>query len=165
LVWYKKQVGFDGVRLDAVKHFPDFAAEDFLYNLQSSAGWASGGATMFAVGEFVGGSNQLDQWTANVQNRAGTFDFSLRNGLYNIISGGGNFDIGTLPGYQQGTRVVQINGQYVHRTVPFVNNHDTSGPNSAAAAPTPAGTPTRSWLRTSTPSTHGCRRPTPRRWP
>jgi alpha-amylase len=128
LVWYKKQVGFDGVRLDAVKHFPDFAAEDFLYNLQSSAGWASGGATMFAVGEFVGGSNQLDQWTANVQNRAGTFDFSLRNGLYNIISGGGNFDIGTLPGYQQGTRVVQINGQYVYRTVPFVNNHDTFRP-------------------------------------
>ncbi|QIX61055.1 T9SS type A sorting domain-containing protein [Hymenobacter sp. BT18] len=128
LIWYKKQVGFDGVRLDAVKHFPAFAMEDFLYNLQSNAGWANGGATMFAVGEWVGGSSQLDQWCTNVQDRAGTFDFSLRNGLYNIVSGGGNFDIGSLPGYQQGRRVVLINGTYVHRTVPFVNNHDTFRP-------------------------------------
>ncbi len=128
LIWYKKQVGFDGVRLDAVKHFPDFASEDFLYNLQSSAGWASGGATMYAVGEWVGSGTQMDGWVANVNNRSGTFDFSLRNGLYQIVNQGGSFDIGTLPGYQQGTRVVNINGTYVHRTVPFVNNHDTMRP-------------------------------------
>ena len=132
LVWYKKQEGFDGVRMDAVKHFPDFASEDFLYNLQSNAGWASGGATMYAVGEWVGSSGQMDGWVANVQNRAGTFDFSLRNGLYSIVSGGGNFDIGSLPGYQQGARVVNINGTYVHRTVPFVNNHDTFRPQLSA---------------------------------
>lgn len=128
LIWYKKQLGFDGVRLDAVKHFPDFASEDFLYNLQSNAGWASGGATMYAVGEWVGSSGQMDGWVANVQNRAGTFDFSLRNAIYSIVSGGGNYDIGTLPAAQQGTRVVNIGGQYVHRTVPFVNNHDTFRP-------------------------------------
>ncbi|MCR5888611.1 T9SS type A sorting domain-containing protein [Hymenobacter sp. J193] len=133
LIWYKKQVGFDGVRLDAVKHFPDFAMEDFLYNLQSNAGWANGGATMYAVGEWVGSSGQMDGWVSNVQNRAGTFDFSLRNGIYSIVSGGGNFDIGSLPGYQQGTRVVLINGQYVHRTVPFVNNHDTYRPTTDAS--------------------------------
>ena len=128
LVWYKKQVGFDGVRLDAVKHFPDFASEDFLYNLQSNAGWASGGATMYAVGEWVGSAAQMDGWVANVNNRSGTFDFSLRNGLYQIVSQGGNFDIGSLPTYQQNTRVVNIGGTYVHRTVPFVNNHDTMRP-------------------------------------
>ncbi|WBO83473.1 alpha-amylase family glycosyl hydrolase [Hymenobacter yonginensis] len=132
LVWYKKQEGFDGVRLDAVKHFPEFAMEDFLYNMQSNAGWANGGATMYAVGEWVGGSGQMDSWVAAVQNRAGTFDFSLRNALYSIVSGGGNFDIGSLPTYQQGTRVVQINGQFVHRTVPFVNNHDTFRPQVSA---------------------------------
>jgi alpha-amylase len=132
LIWYKKQLGFDGVRLDAVKHFPDFASEDFLYNLQSNAGWANGGATMFAVGEWVGSSSQMDGWVSNVQNRAGTFDFSLRNGIYSIISGGGNFDIGTLPTYQQGTRVVNIGGTYVHRTVPFVNNHDSFRPTTDA---------------------------------
>ncbi|WP_035567829.1 T9SS type A sorting domain-containing protein [Hymenobacter sp. IS2118] len=128
LVWYKKQVGFDGVRVDAVKHFPAFAMEDFLYNLQSNAGWANGGATMYAVGEWVGGAGQLDQWCTDVQNRAGTFDFGFREGLYGIVSGGGNFNIGTLPGYQQGTRTVLTNGTYVHRTVPFVNNHDTFRP-------------------------------------
>ncbi|MET4108641.1 alpha-amylase family glycosyl hydrolase [Hymenobacter sp. UYP22] len=132
LVWYKKQEGFDGVRLDAVKHFPDFAMEDFLYNMQSNAGWASGGATMYAVGEWVGSSGQMDNWVGNVQNRAGTFDFSLRNGLYSIVSGGGNFDLGSLPSYQQGARVVNINGTYVHRTVPFVNNHDTFRPQTDA---------------------------------
>ncbi|MFD2787799.1 T9SS type A sorting domain-containing protein [Hymenobacter rubripertinctus] len=128
LVWYKKQEGFDGVRMDAVKHFPDFASEDFLYNLQTNAGWANGGATMYAVGEWVGSSGQMDGWVANVQNRAGTFDFSLRNALYSIVSGGGNYDLGSLPGSQQNTRVVNINGTFVHRTVPFVNNHDTFRP-------------------------------------
>ncbi|WP_310392675.1 alpha-amylase family glycosyl hydrolase [Hymenobacter sp.] len=128
LIWYKKQVGFDGVRLDAVKHFPSFAMEDFLYNLQSSAGWANGGPTMYAVGEWVGGAGQLDQWCTEVQDRAGTFDFGLRDGIYSMVSGGGNFNLGNLPGYQQGRRVVNIGGTYVHRTVPFVNNHDTFRP-------------------------------------
>ncbi len=128
LIWYKKQVGFDGVRIDAVKHFPDWAMEDFLYNLQQNAGWASGGGRMFAVGEYVGGKSQLDGWANNVQNRAGTFDFSLRDGLYSMVSAGGSFNIGTLPGYQQNNRVFLIDGQYVHRTVPFVNNHDTFRP-------------------------------------
>ncbi|OGX82978.1 alpha-amylase family glycosyl hydrolase [Hymenobacter glacialis] len=128
LIWYKKQVGFDGVRLDAVKHFPSFAMEDFLYNMQSSAGWANGGPTMYAVGEWVGGAAQLDQWCTEVQDRAGTFDFGMRDGIYSMVSGGGNFNIGNLPGYQQGRRVVLTNGTYVHRTVPFVNNHDTFRP-------------------------------------
>ena len=128
MVWYKKQMGFDGVRLDAVKHFPAFAMEDFLYNLQSNAGWANGGATMYAVGEFVGGATQLDQWCTDVQDRAGTFDFSLRDGIYKLVSGGGTFDLGSLPGFQQGRRVVLLDGKYVHRTVPFVNNHDTFRP-------------------------------------
>jgi ATP-dependent Zn protease len=47
LIWYKKQVGWDGVRLDAVKHFPSYAAEDFLWILQYNALFASGGADMF----------------------------------------------------------------------------------------------------------------------
>lgn len=34
MIWYKKQVGWDGVRLDAVKHFPAYIAEDYLWNIQ-----------------------------------------------------------------------------------------------------------------------------------
>lgn len=128
LIWYKKQLGFDGVRLDAVKHFPDWATEDFLYNLQVNAGWASGGNTMLAVGEYVGGTTELDNWCNAVQNRAGTFDFSLRDGIYQMVSQGGAFNIGNIPGYQQGNRVQNYSGTYVHRTCPFVNNHDTFRP-------------------------------------
>jgi alpha-amylase len=128
LVWYKKQIGFDGVRIDAVKHFPHWAMEDFLWNMQNNAGWANGSERMFAVGEWVGGKNDLDAWCNNVQNRAGTFDFSLRQGLLNMVNGGGFFDIGSLPSLQQNNRVFLQGGQWVHRTVPFVNNHDTFRP-------------------------------------
>ncbi len=119
LIWYKKQMGWDGVRLDAVKHFPSYSAEDFLWNLQYGSLWASGGTDMFAVGEWVGGSSELDSWCAAVQNRAGTFDFGLRGGIYGVVSGSGFFDLGTIPNYQQQNR---------YRTVPFVNNHDTFRP-------------------------------------
>ncbi len=119
LIWYKKQMGWDGVRIDAVKHFPSYVAEDFLWNLQNNALWASGGNEMFAVGEWVGGATELDAWAAAVQDRAGTFDFALRNAFTGIISGMGNFNLGTVPNYQQQNR---------YRTMPFVNNHDTYRP-------------------------------------
>lgn len=119
LMWYKKQVGWEGVRIDAIKHFPYYVVEDFLWNLQHGNGWANGTDDMFAVGEWVGGASELDQWCADVQNRAGTFDFSLRNALTGIIQGNGGFDLGSVPNYQQSNR---------QRTVPFVNNHDTFRP-------------------------------------
>lgn len=134
LLWYKKQTGFDGVRIDAVKHFETAASEDFLYNLQNTAGWANGTDTMLAVGEWVGGTSELDAWTSGVQNRSGTFDFNLRafgtsNALYGMIYGNGGFDVGNLPGTQQNLRYVDIGGtSRIHRTVPFVNNHDTYRP-------------------------------------
>ena len=119
LMWYKKQVGWEGVRIDAIKHFPSYVVEDFLWNLQHGNGWANGTDDMFAVGEWVGGASALDQWCNDVQNRAGTFDFSLRNALTGIIQGNGGFDLGSVPNYQQSNR---------QRTVPFVNNHDTFRP-------------------------------------
>lgn len=119
LIWLKKQTGVDGFRIDAVKHFPHWAMEDFLYNLQVNAGWASGGSQMFAVGEWVGSKGELDSWANNVQNRAGTFDFSLRQALKDMVSAGGSYDLGSIPGAQQNNRT---------RTVPFVNNHDTFRP-------------------------------------
>lgn len=119
VIWNKKQIGWDGVRLDAVKHFSSVVTEDFLWNMQFGSMWANGGNEMFAVGEWVGGANELDAWANNVQNRAGTFDFALRNALTGIINGNGNFDMGSVPSFQQQNR---------QRTVPFVNNHDTFRP-------------------------------------
>lgn len=137
LIWYKKQLGFDGVRIDAVKHFDFETAEDFMYNLQFNAGFASGGDAMFAVGEYVGGMGDLDNWYNAVQRRAGVFDFSLREyhpsrGLYGMIYGLGNYNISQLPSAQQtGVNRVEFYPSiqtYVHRTVPFINNHDTFRP-------------------------------------
>lgn len=109
-VWFAKQTGADGFRFDAVKHFPAYVVEDLLYNAMGNR------IEYFAVGEFVGSQQQLDRWTHETQNRAGTFDFALRDALANIVEAGGFFDMGSLPNYQQKNRV---------KTVPFVNNHDT----------------------------------------
>jgi alpha-amylase len=122
-IWLKKQTGIDGYRFDAVKHFPADVTEDVLWNAMFNADWANGGENMFSVGEWVGGKNELDAWTDAVQGRAGTFDFGLRGfagqGLESMVNSNGSFNMGNLPGLQQERR---------HRTVPFVNNHDTFRP-------------------------------------
>ncbi|HXC07008.1 MAG TPA: alpha-amylase family glycosyl hydrolase [Bacteroidia bacterium] len=127
-VWYKKQMGFDGGRWDAVKNYPYWAVEDFLYNLQHNAGWATGGDAMFNVGEWVGSASDEDTYETNVNNREGTFDFALRDGIYQMVSGGGSFDIGTIPGFQQNNRFITIGSQLIYRTCPFVNSHDSFRP-------------------------------------
>jgi alpha-amylase len=124
-IWMKKQTGVDGYRIDASKHLPYWASKDFIYNLAYNAGWASGGAEMIAIGEYVGGKAELDAWVDNVNysngytDVVGTFDFSFRGAVYNMVYGQGNFDISTIPAAQQDRR---------SRTVPFVNNHDTFRP-------------------------------------
>jgi len=126
LIWFKKQTGADGFRLDAAKNYPYWAAQDFLWNVKYNASWANGGANMFAVGEIVGSTSDEDTWINNVktsnggtEDLAGTFDFGFRSELKNMISAGGSYDLGSLPGKQQSNR---------YRTVPFVNNHDTYRP-------------------------------------
>lgn len=125
MTWMKKQTGIDGYRLDAVKHFPAAVAEDMMWNMRYSAGFASGSDTMFAVGEWVGGKTELDAWAGAVQNRAGTFDFGFRGfqtgqtGLVSMVYGQGGYDLSNLPSLQQNNRA---------QTAPFVNNHDTFRP-------------------------------------
>lgn len=108
--WLRRQTGTDGFRFDAVKHFPAYVVEDLLFNAMGE------GNEYFAVGEFVGGREQLDSWANETRNRSGAFDFGLRDALANIIDASGFFDMGSLPNYQQQNRL---------KTVPFVNNHDT----------------------------------------
>jgi alpha-amylase len=110
LVWLTKQMGADGFRFDAVKHYEAYVVEDLLYNAMGDR------IDYFAVGEYVGSQQQLDAWADHVQNRSGTFDFPLREALANIVNASGFFDMGGLPNAQQKNRL---------KTVPFVNNHDT----------------------------------------
>jgi hypothetical protein len=82
-----------------------------------------GGDQLYAdsvcAGEYVVGkaeSASIDQWAAATQNRCGTFDFSSRAALLEMINANGFFDMGSLPNFQQAARV---------KTVPFINSHDT----------------------------------------
>jgi alpha-amylase len=126
LVWFKQQTGCDGFRLDAAKNYPPATQQDILYNAKYDAGFANGGANMFAVGEVVGSASDDDNYVTAVQNSnggtenlVGTFDFNLRTALEQVVADGGSYDLSTIPAQQQTQR---------YRTVPFVNNHDTFRP-------------------------------------
>ena len=125
-IWLKKQTGADGFRLDAAKHFEPWATQDFLWNLAYNASFASGGSQMYAVGEYVGSASEMDSWVdaVNASNGGGfdlvgSFDFSLRGALKDMVGASGSFDLGSLPSRQQNRR---------SRTAPFVNSHDTFRP-------------------------------------
>ncbi|KAA9339170.1 T9SS type A sorting domain-containing protein [Hymenobacter busanensis] len=138
-VWLKKQTGVDGFRWDAVKHFSYAAQQDISYNLKYNAGWASAGETMFNVGEYVGEGSTLDDYVNGVKTQnngadflMGTFDFGLRKAIQGMVTQNqsGSYYLGDIVGAQQNQRVAYYAGSntYVHRTVPFVNNHDTFRP-------------------------------------
>ncbi|MGI4874668.1 MAG: alpha-amylase family glycosyl hydrolase [Janthinobacterium lividum] len=137
IVWMKQQTGVDGFRWDAVKHFSYNTQQDLSYNLKYNALWANGGEKMFNVGEFVGSSSDMDSYVSSVTSQnggtdflMGTFDFNLRSAIYSMVSGNGGYDLSQIPGQQQSQRVAYYSGSntYVHRTAPFVNNHDTFRP-------------------------------------
>jgi alpha-amylase len=138
LQWFKKQTGVDGWRWDAVKHFPIFLQQDLIYNTKYSLpAFANGGQSMFCVGEWIGSKTDLDNYVTAVRSgteeHTGTFDFSLRGygpngGLYSMALAQGNYNMQFLPGEQQNKRYFDYAGLRVHRTAPFVNNHDTYRP-------------------------------------
>ncbi len=140
MMWMKKQTAVDGFRWDAVKHFPTYVQQDYSVNVKNVLpAWCKGGQNMFNVGEWVGSKTELDSYVNNVagggDKMMGAFDFGLRafdanGGLYGMVYGMGNFNMANLPGAQQNERVSYYSSTntYVHRTVPFVNNHDTFRP-------------------------------------
>jgi alpha-amylase len=107
--WFVRQTGVDGFRFDDVKGFPPEVVEDVLYNAMGP------GIEYFCVGEFIGGTSDLDNWAAATLNRSGTFDYPFRNALVGLVYSNGFFDVGSLPSLQQQNRT---------KTVPFINNQD-----------------------------------------
>ena len=139
LNWMKKQTGVDGFRWDAVKHFPVSVQQDLTYNVKYNVpAFAKGGEAMFNVGEWIGSKGDLDNYVSAVKSgteeHTGTFDFSLRGyggngGLYSMVLAQGAYNMQNLPSEQQDKRYMDYATQRVHRTVPFVNSHDTYRPN------------------------------------
>ncbi len=138
LMWYKKQTGVDGWRWDAVKHFPVYVQEDIIYNTKYTLpAFARGGENMLCIGEWIGDKTALDNYVTAVRSgteeHTGTFDFSLRGyspsgGLYSMVLSQGGYNMQLLPGEQQNKRYFDYATQRVHRTLPFVNSHDTYRP-------------------------------------
>lgn len=148
IVWYKKQIGCDGFRWDAVKHFGYDVQRDLTYALKYQSGFANGGNSMFNVGEYVGQASEIDYYASQLvksgtpsesgvtdEQMSGGFDFGLRGyspagGIYSMVTSGGSFNMQSIPGCQQSTRYFTYpNGTRVYKTVPFVNSHDTYRPN------------------------------------
>lgn len=153
LSWYKKQTGGDGWRWDAVKHFGFNLQRDASFDTKYNLGTGlNGGTTMLNIGEWVGTRGDVDYYASQMVNTgtpgpgaptneqlAGGFDFGLRaygstgnNGaIYPMVLGNGNFDMAQIPGMQQ-TEQYRFQdypgGVRIHKTIPFVNSHDTYRP-------------------------------------
>jgi alpha-amylase len=137
-MWYKKQTGVDGWRWDAVKHFPVYVQEDLIYNTKYNLpAFARGGESMLCIGEWIGSKADLDNYVTAVKSgteeHTGTFDFSLRGysnsgGIYSMVLSQGSYNMQSLPAEQQDKRYFDYPSQRVHRTIPFVNSHDTYRP-------------------------------------
>jgi alpha-amylase len=120
--WFVKQTGVDGFRFDDVKGYPPEVVADLLYNAMGDTN------QYFCVGEYVPNqtSSEQDSWASQTNDRAGTFDYSLRDGLKALAESGGFYDVGSLPSQQQQNRT---------KTSPFVNNHDTCNPGGPLYGP------------------------------
>lgn len=120
--WLHDNVGIDGLRMDAVKHFPPAFIGQLLNNM-ASRGWTP----PMVVGEFFDGDpNTLANWVnqANASVTASSsqvrvFDFTLRNALKQACDN---------PGYDKrnvfNSSLYDITGLDGFSVVTFLNNHD-----------------------------------------
>ncbi|HFA50322.1 MAG TPA: hypothetical protein ENJ95_15020 [Bacteroidetes bacterium] len=144
--WLKKQTDVDGFRWDAVKHFPIYVQRDLTRMAKYQVGGFNGGYSMLNIGEWIGNIGDIDGYVTNMaqpslgfgyEEHTGTFDFNLRaygsgGSLYDMVVNNfsGGYDLANLPGLQQAKRTYDYASPpaRVHRTMPFVNSHDTYRP-------------------------------------
>ncbi len=113
--WIINDIGFDGFRLDAVKHIDYRFINQFINDVQKSSS-----KDLFFVGEaWIEDINTLVKFLDTVNNDdLKVFDFPLRRSFEDMING---TDMRTL----QYTGLVNKEG-YKNRAVTFVDNHDTN---------------------------------------
>lgn len=122
--WYHETVGFEGVRLDAVKHqSPEFYKE-WLQLLRANTG-----KNLFAVGEFwaPGELPLLEKYIEVTEGCMSLFDASLHHNLHTASQSGTEFDLRTI----FDNTLVQ---SQPNLSVTVVDNHDTQ-PLQALEAP------------------------------
>ncbi|MFT3902952.1 MAG: alpha-amylase [Niabella sp.] len=88
--WYHEQVGFDGVRLDAVKHISFDFYKEWLALLRANTG-----KNIFAVGEYwaPGHLPLLQEYLEVTEGCMSLFDSSLQHNFHVASNEGGNYDL------------------------------------------------------------------------
>ncbi len=112
--WYLKQIGFDGVRLDAVKHIAPAFYTEWLDHMRSIK------PDLFAVGEYwaPGDLPLLLKYIDATGGRMSLFDAALHHNLHNASKGGKDFDLTTI----LDNSLVKVKPEL---SVTVVDNHDT----------------------------------------
>lgn len=121
--WYYDEIGFEGVRLDAVKHIsPDFYKE-WLHNLRANTG-----KNIFAVGEYwaPGLLELLLRYIEATEGSMSLFDASLQHNFH-LASQSGEYDLRNI----FNETLTQVMPE---KSVTVVDNHDTQ-PLQALEAP------------------------------
>jgi len=122
--WYHDTVGFDGVRLDAVKHISPKFYNEWLVKLRVETG-----KELFAVGEYwaPGYLHLLLRYIEATEGNMSLFDSSLHHNLHNASKLGKDYDMRNI--FQE-----TLVGVMPDKAVTVVDNHDTQ-PLQALEAP------------------------------
>lgn len=129
-VWYVNEIGLDGYRLDAVKHIKYSFMKDFVENARNKTG-----KELFSVGEFIGSTEELNNYLSKVNQSMSLFDFPLRNNFAVASSSNGNFSMRNL---SSGT----LTASNPSKSVTFIENHDTQPDRTDAH-----GAPVLDWFK------------------
>ena len=113
--WIINEIGFDGFRMDAIKHVHSPYIKDWITEVQSKTK-----KDVFYVGEvWFENDKKLADYLAKINNDdLNIFDFSLRTAFENMRKS--EFDLRKLK------QVGLVNSKYGDKAVTFVDNHDTS---------------------------------------
>ncbi|OCL25421.1 hypothetical protein U472_13820 [Orenia metallireducens] len=130
--WITKEIGFDGFRIDAIKHVDSTFIYEWIDYVQNATT-----KDLFFVGEaWIEDSSALKLYLDLVDGRANifnkseksdlrVFDFPLRAKFKDMRDGNGAFDMSSL------SNAGLVNDStYGNRAVAFIDNHDTSGSNA-----------------------------------
>ncbi len=121
--WYMKEIPFDGVRLDAVKHMSPKFYSEWLYHMRNIK------PDLFAVGEYwaPGDLLLLQKYIDATGGKMSLFDASLHNNLHHASNAGKDYDLRKI--FEN--TLTAANPQL---SVTVVDNHDTQ-PLQALEAP------------------------------
>lgn len=112
--WYLKEIPFDGVRIDAVKHITPKFFNEWLFHMRSIK------PDLFAVGEYwaPGELPLLLKYIDATEGKMSLFDASLHHNFHHASRSGRDYDLTTI----FDNSLVKEKPQYA---VTVVDNHDT----------------------------------------